>query len=422
MAAEPVVRVLILLPADLLSEKIGGIQSFVRDFIKFAPADFAVELVSATSDPVLRPMGEWREITIEGRSVRNFPIVRASDVHRRARIPIALRYTLQLVLRRRQVATAGRVLQFHRAGIPLALIGRTAPAIQVVHLNVADIYTGEGESRWRRLPGLYHRVEDLTIGRMDHVFVVNQAGVEFYRRRHPVIADRFSFMPTWYDDSIFRPPTADERSAARATILESVGGRRDDRLAIFVGRLDVQKDPLLLVDSFAAAAAEAGAVRLIVVGDGPLRAQTEERALRLGVADRIHFLGWQSRQKIAGLLGAADALLMASRFEGMPIAVLEALACGLPVAAPAVGEIPRLVRDGQSGHLADQRTAAALAEALVLTLRAGRDALAGGAQQLARPFAASTALGPFYDAHRAALVSAAHEESSAQDPTLQARR
>ncbi|HWH24468.1 MAG TPA: glycosyltransferase family 4 protein [Candidatus Limnocylindria bacterium] len=405
MAAAPAVRVLILLPADLLSQKIGGIQSFVRDFIKFAPADFQIELCSTTTDPGTRPVGEWREIDIEGRPVRNLPLVSVGDVHRRSRIPIALRYTVRLLLHRRRLATGGRVLQFHRAGVPLALIGRGAAAIQVVHLNVADIYGGEGESRWRLLPGLYHRVEDLTIKRMERVFVVNQAGVEFYRRRHPAVANRVAFMPTWYDDSIFRPPRPAEQAVARAELLDVIGGRPDDRLVMFVGRLDVQKDPVLLVEAFAAAADAAGPARLIVIGDGPLRGDMEQRARELGVAGEVHFVGWQPRSRIAAMHRGADALLMASRFEGMPIAVLEALACGLPVAAPAVGEIPRLVSDGVSGQLATERTATGIGGALAATLRLGRDRLSEGAQLSARPYASSAVLGPFYEAHRAAAAA-----------------
>ena len=208
---EPRTRALVFHAADLGGTKIGGIQSFVRGFAQFAPEDFVVECVGTTSDVGARPLGRWTEIDVEGRSVRYLPVVRTDPLERRSRVPIALSYTLALVRHRRRFATRGRVLNFHRAGVPLALSGSRSPRVQFVHLNVADIYGQRGESRWRRLPGAYHRIEDLTIGSMDRVWVVNEAGVRFYRERHPAQADKFAFLPTWYDPGIFGAPSAAER-------------------------------------------------------------------------------------------------------------------------------------------------------------------------------------------------------------------
>jgi glycosyltransferase involved in cell wall biosynthesis len=306
-----------------------------------------------------------------------------------------------MLARRRHLRTRGRILQFHRAGVPLAFIGRSGPSIQVVHLNVADIYGSTGESRWRLLPGLYHRVEDITIGKMSRIFVVNKAGVRFYQARHPELKDRIQFMPTWFDDTIFRPVAVAERSLARQEVFSEIDAApSDDQLVVFVGRLEKQKDPILLVDSLVAAVEMGLNVRLLIVGDGNLRTATELHAAASPAADRIHFLGWRPRSVIARLLGACDAMLLTSRFEGMPIAVLEALACGLPVVSTSVGEVPRLVQQGESGWLAEDRTPAAIAAALGHVLVGSTRHLTVGAIHAAAPFAATIALAPFYTAHR----------------------
>jgi glycosyltransferase involved in cell wall biosynthesis len=399
---------MILLPTDLAGDRIGGIHSFLKTFIKFAPADFAIEQVGSTSDPARRPMGQWSEVEIGGRHIRMLPLIEHREVHDRSRVPLALRYAIAMWRHRRTLLTRGRVLQFHRPGVPLALRGRPAPRIQVVHLNVADLYGGEGESRWRMLPGLYHRVEALTLPSMDRIFVVNQAGADLYRRRYPHLAGRISFLPTWVDDDQFAPPSGDERRAARQRLSGELGtDLAGDHLFAFAGRLEPQKDPELLVEAFAKLAATDHAARLLVVGEGSLRRAAERAAERGGVQERVHFLGARQQLALPGLLHAADAFVLASRFEGMPIAVLEALACGLPVAAPDVGEVGRIVINGQSGALASDRSARALAAAMALIVAEPRDRWLDGTTRAVDPFRARSGLATFYEAHYQ-LAGSAH--------------
>jgi glycosyltransferase involved in cell wall biosynthesis len=126
----------------------------------------------------------------------------------------------------------------------------------------------------------------------------------------------------------------------------------DTRLMIFVGRLDRQKDPLLLLDAFARSAASDPGLHLVVVGDGALRGEVEAGIATRGIAKRVTLLGALGAARIAGWLRAADLFVLSSAYEGMPIAVLEALACGFPVASTDVGEIRRVVRDGITGRIA----------------------------------------------------------------------
>jgi glycosyltransferase involved in cell wall biosynthesis len=392
------VRPLILLPADPASDKIGGIQTFIRGFVRFAPEDFTTEIVGCSADPGGRPIGRWQDLELGGRTIRFLPVTRAPAPHRRARIPIALRYTIALRLRRRSLDLDGRVLQFHRAGVPLALAGLPAPRIQVVHLNVAEI--AAGESRWRHLPWLHHRIEDMSLPAMDRVFVVNRAGVDFYRRRHPTLAARIGFLPTWVDDTVFRPPAEVERSALRREMAAATDIPADARLVLFVGRLEAQKDPTLVVDGAAAAATRDASVHVAFVGDGGLRAEVERRVAASGVADRLHVLGYRPVAEVARLMAAADVLLLASRFEGMPITVLEALASGLPVAATAVGELPTVLTDGETGETIHEHTPTAVADALGRVLAVPRPDWAAGLARAVEPYRARTVLGRFYDAHR----------------------
>ncbi len=392
------VRPLVLLPADLESDKIGGIQSFVKGFIKFAPSDFSVECVSVSADARRRPVGRWVDSEIEGRQVRTFAVTAHRESHRRSLVPIALTYALGLKRWRRRINTSGRVLQFHRAGAPLVFLRDRAPKIQVVHLNVADIDRGVGESRWQWLPGVYHRVEDLSVDGMDRIFVVNTDGVAFYRQRHPQLASRIEFLPTWVDETIFRLPKPGERHAAAAEMRTMLGITGNAPVVLFVGRLEAQKDPILLVDAFSRL--QRRDAHLVIVGDGGLRADVVRRVEQASVADRVHVLGFRSRPQIARLMAGSTVLVLVSAFEGMPITVIEALATGLPVVSTNVGEVPRLVTHQRTGWVAADRSAEEIARGLGWVLSQPPRVFTSAAIVSASPYTAQRVLGPFYEAHR----------------------
>ncbi|SCZ65911.1 glycosyltransferase [Thiohalomonas denitrificans] len=102
--------------------------------------------------------------------------------------------------------------------------------------------------------------------------------------------------------------------------------------------------------------------RLLLAGEGPLRAELQAWAVALGVVDRVHFLG--NRGDIPDLLAASDLFVLASETEGLSCSLLEAMAAGLPVVATAVGGNPDLVEEGVSGRLVPVGDGAKLADAL----------------------------------------------------------
>ena len=132
---------------------------------------------------------------------------------------------------------------------------------------------------------------------------------------------------------------------------------------LFVGRVVRQKG----LDVLLAALAELPSGldwSLDIVGDGPSRPALAEQAARLGLAGRVRFAGWAARAAMPDILRAADLFVFASRDEGMPNAVLEAMASGLPVAATRISGNEELVLDGETGLLVPPDDVAALAGAL----------------------------------------------------------
>jgi N-acetyl-alpha-D-glucosaminyl L-malate synthase BshA len=121
-----------------------------------------------------------------------------------------------------------------------------------------------------------------------------------------------------------------------------------------------------VVETFALVA-RALPARLMLIGDGPDRSTAEYLARKLGVADRIHFLGKQDN--VNELLPCADLMLMPSEMESFGLAALEAMACSVPAIATRVGGVPELIDSGKDGILCEVGEVDAMAEAAIALLR-----------------------------------------------------
>jgi glycosyltransferase involved in cell wall biosynthesis len=140
----------------------------------------------------------------------------------------------------------------------------------------------------------------------------------------------------------------------------------DELVAGMACRLVEQKGVQYGIRAFAQVSAQYASARLIIAGDGPLRAPLEAEARAAGVADRVRFLGW--RDDVPRLLAALDVLLLPSLWEGFGLVLLEAMGQHLPVIASRVSAVPEIVTDGETGLLVPVRDADALADALALLL------------------------------------------------------
>jgi glycosyltransferase involved in cell wall biosynthesis len=136
----------------------------------------------------------------------------------------------------------------------------------------------------------------------------------------------------------------------------------DLRCVAFLGRLAWQKDPLLLAE-IAAGLARAG-YRLRVIGGGEMEAEFRARVAELGAEKSVELLGALPRSEALRALASAGALVLPSRWEGLPIAPIEAMALGIPVVAANVSGLPEIVETGVSGELIDERDAGPYVAAL----------------------------------------------------------
>lgn len=133
---------------------------------------------------------------------------------------------------------------------------------------------------------------------------------------------------------------------------------------LFVGRLRIRKGVEVLLAALARLVRGGLAPRLLIAGDGEHRRRLAHECARLGLDDRVRFLGRCSAAELGALLARCRALVVPSTYEGMPLVVLEAMAAGRPVVASAVSGIPEVVGDGETGWLVPAEDPERLAEAL----------------------------------------------------------
>jgi glycosyltransferase involved in cell wall biosynthesis len=175
-------------------------------------------------------------------------------------------------------------------------------------------------------------------------------------RRYYGISDS-PLIPNGIPVERFRHP-----SVGREAWLEREGFAPTDFLFVCVAWLRPQKNPSLLLESFARGPASDPRARLLFVGGGELRADLEGQIYALGLQDKVHLLG--VRSDIPEVLNAADVFVLSSDYEGNPLSVMEAMAAGKPVICTAVGGVPELVEDGGGGLLVPPGDAKALACAM----------------------------------------------------------
>jgi len=153
----------------------------------------------------------------------------------------------------------------------------------------------------------------------------------------------------------------------------AAGGSRAVR-ALCVGRLKEEKGHRVLLEALARAGSDLERVSVDFVGDGPLRGELEALAGSLGLRGRVRFHGALPEHRVTDLFDGADLFVLPSKIkqdgtmEGLPVVLVEALACGVPAVATRMSGVPELIRDGDTGWLAEPGSAADLGRAIAEAL------------------------------------------------------
>jgi len=185
---------------------------------------------------------------------------------------------------------------------------------------------------------------------------------------------------------------------------EQLGFESSNIIVGAVGRLVPEKGYSYLLESASRVCANHPQVRVVIVGDGPLRAQLTQQAAALNLQSKVSFLG--VRDDTPALLSMMDIFVMCSISEGLPMALLEAMASSKPITATKVGAIPELINHGDSGLLVQPKDSEQLADALEQLIRNKQEARKMGEKARQDVFSkySSTEMTRRYIEHYAELI------------------
>jgi glycosyltransferase involved in cell wall biosynthesis len=347
----------------------GGIDTCLRGMTRYLPEGMEVAVVgvdTGVGHPG-RELGRWERHDMgDGRPFWFLPVTALDPAEGARRVPHSVRLMAGLA-RYRSRLPRPRIVQVHglNSALALRLLVRR-PQAYFIHTQEQGLTGATSDSFWRFTGDAHGALERRTVGAAGDVVVFNADYAETVRTWNP----RARFSPTWFDPGLITNLPDDER---------------DPHQVLWVGRMEVPKDPALAVSAFAALVESDPSApwRLELLGQGShleqVRAQVA--ALPAATAERIAVPGRVAPPEVARQMGTAGVFLMTSHpgYEGYPRVLVEAMASGLPSVVTDGSDTGGLVVDGKTGFVTG-RDAAEIAgrvrEAAHLERATVRDAVA----------------------------------------------
>jgi glycosyltransferase involved in cell wall biosynthesis len=228
--------------------------------------------------------------------------------------------------------------------------GRRVRVVHTYHGHVLDGYFSARKTR------LFLAIERALAHATDRIVAISPSiRQQLLDDYHIGRANQYTIVPLGFDLSPFAAIDENARAEAR----RALGIASDAHVVATVGRLTAIKQQTLFLEVAALVAASDPAAVFVIVGDGELRGALEGQARTLGIDRRVRFLGW--RRDLATIYGASDLVLLTSRNEGTPVALIESLASGVPGVSTDVGGVRDVLASDSVGLVAANGDAPALA-------------------------------------------------------------
>lgn len=207
---------------------------------------------------------------------------------------------------------------------------------------------------------VYRLLYRLLAGKVDGFIAVSDEVCESIIRQIGPIRDKVITIPNGINIRRFEQP------GDKAALCNQLGLETNSRLVATVGRLTEQKGHRYLIDAVTSVASSYPDTQFLFIGDGELKDELRTQAREAGLLGKIHFLG--NRGDVQDLLAAVDLFVLPSLWEGLSIALLEAMAAGKPIVATSVSGTTQVMIHGQTGLVVPPRDSRALANAIVQLL------------------------------------------------------
>ena len=282
-------------------------------------------------------------------------------INYKSMIPARLKNTIQYLIHRKYILKSGcDILYIHspEVAIPFVFYNKKIPVIYHQHGSSNPMF--KSKYLWARnvlMQKMYDLILKIVHRRADWTIAIDK--LCFNQASRNGASKKTSLLMNAVDIEKFYI-SMDYRRKMRLFYwldLEQIA-------VLFVGRIEEIKRVDLLIDAFALLKNDGVKFRLFLAGDGTLRKQFEEYANRKGLEKVVTFLGNISHDELPHYYNMADVVVLPSEMEGVPMVLLEAMACGTPVIASSVGGIPDIVKDGINGILLNIVTSQSLAIAI----------------------------------------------------------
>ncbi|OPA19007.1 glycosyl transferase family 1 [Bacillus cereus] len=198
--------------------------------------------------------------------------------------------------------------------------------------------------------------------------IMSEVAEERFLEIKAVSKKKLIYLPNGIDCDVFAKVNIEELVDTNAEFKKG-----NNFIWLAVGRFEVQKDYPNLLNAFAEVLKKEKSSILLIAGRGPLKEEMEQMAQDLKIDHRVHFLGL--RKDIKKLMSVADGYVMSSEYEGMPMVLLEAAACELPIVATNVGGNKEVVIDNKTGILVESKNPRSLANGMLDMMNFDKDKL-----------------------------------------------
>ncbi|MBR8740702.1 glycosyltransferase [Nocardiopsis sp. MG754419] len=364
----------VLIASDTYPPDVNGAAYFTHRLAEgMAGRGHRVHVVcpSAEGEPHVRVNGPVTE-----HRLRSAPIPFQTDM--RAALPLGMSGHIARLLRRLDpdvvhvqshfTLSRAALRRARSLGVPVLLTNHFMPDNLYAHAHVPrPMQRWAGAAAWGDMVRVAMEA--------DHVTTPTPRAAELLREKG--FAREIEAISCGIDLDRFAPRPG-ERDRARARF-----GLPDRDTVVFVGRLDEEKRIEDTIRALARVAPERD-VQLALAGTGRCEEELRALAVRIGVDDRVFFLGFVPDEDLPLVYTAADAFAIAGVAELQSIATLEAMSAGLPVVAAEAMALPHLVENGRNGFLFPPGDDAVLAERLLAVLGAGREAFGAASRLVAR--------------------------------------
>ena len=377
-------QICLIHPFDPRGEKVGGLETYIRDFITFHPDDTDLLFIGVDSAGDLK-LGEIHRLTFRGRTFEFLPILRYSDLQaREAARSIRTSLTGQFfVALLRHFGPIARLIRSRQCSIDLRRVEFSWLPV-LLRLPFVQMLHGEGapklqmDSLLRKYSFVHNAGERFAVATSTKFLCVNPFITERLQRTYPRRKDKIDTLWTWVNTEIFRPQPLPAGAAPFRVV--------------FAGRLDEFKDPPLMFRTIDRLRKRLqGGVEFHYIGTSDPHRFAEFAE----IADVTIRHGFKDATGMAATLAGAHAGILTSEFEGMPRFVLETLAVGRPVVAMHLPQLEPVIHHGVSGFLVPRSGSPEnMSDALVQRLIDVRDSINAGGMDSARIAGAITDFTP----------------------------